>query len=361
VQPTDDEFAQKISRKEQQRIWEMAQEETTNPGIDEKRHGQFQGRAFGDRFTWTRADLDESRCFVRLTDDVEAELDRVAAAIAGREPPVEIPDAAEFDLQATGRLMSDIGDRLFTGLGFAVLDRLPVDRWGVPTARSVACLLTSMLGSIVEQKVDGTRVYDVQDKGKTLTQGVRRSITNLAQEFHTDGGWLPATPEIVVLACLQQAKQGGMSQVSSLATAHDRLLEKAPALLARLYEPMWWDRQAEHAEGEPLCSREAIFTTRGDSVDVRYYDDYVKKGHAMMEAPLDSATEEALAAFRAEIEAPEHCFDFFLSPGQMEFVNNRTIAHARTQFEASADSDEGRHLIRLWVRRTGGTALEVAP
>lgn len=337
----------------------MAPDKPTTTDMAEGGQKTFPGHPFGDRFTWTLADLDEGRCYVRLTGAVEGELDRVAAAISDRTPPVEVPDAAAFDLPAATALMAGIGDRIFGGLGFAVLDRLPVERWGVPTTRSVACMLTSMLGTIVEQKFDGTRVYDVQDKGTAMSQGVRRSITNLGQEFHTDGGWLPGTPEIVVLTCLRQAANGGMSRVSSLATAHDRLLETAPELLARLYEPLWWDRQAEHAEGDTPCSHEPIFTVRGDQIEVRYYDDYVRQGHKMMKAPLDEATQTALAALRAEIEAPEHCFDFFLSPGQMEFVNNRTIAHARTQFEATTGSpDEGRHLIRLWIRRTGGAALE---
>ncbi|MPY73076.1 MAG: hypothetical protein GEU87_02340 [Alphaproteobacteria bacterium] len=318
----------------------------------------FRGSAFGGRFAWRRADLDDDRCYAPLTGEAETELDRVAEVVAGRPLDAEMPRAQEFELEATAKLMADIGNRIFHGIGFAMLDRLPVERWGVPASRSVAWLLTSLLGPIVEQKFDGTRIYDVRDKGKKLTHGVRRSITNLEQEFHTDGGWLPGTPEIAVLACLRQAKQGGMSRVSSLATVHDQLLDKAPVLLAQLYKPLWWDRQAEHAQGEPPCSQRAIFTSDGGGIDARYYDDYVRQGHRLMDSPLDETTLAALDALKAEIEAPEHCFDFFLEPGQIEFVNNRLIAHARTRFEDTTGSDQGRHLIRLWVRRTGGTALE---
>ena len=134
------------------------------------------------------------------------------------------------------------------------------------------------------------------------------------------------------------------------------MLDKAPALLARLYEPLWWDRQAEHADGEPPCSRRPIFAAHAGGIEARYYDDYVKQGHRLMQSPLDESTLAALDALRAEIEAPEHCFDFYLRPGQIEFVNNRVIAHARTRF--ADGSGQGRHLIRLWVRRAGGTALE---
>ena len=334
---------------------------SNNSNIPVEAHSKrrsFRGSASGARFAWKRADLEDGGGYVSLTGAVEAELDRVADAVAGRGLDAGMPDAAEFDLRETARLMADIRDRIFAGIGFAVLDRLPVERWGVPETRSIAWLMTGLLGPIVEQKLGGTRIYDVQDKGKKLAHGVRRSITNLEQEFHTDGGWLFGTPEIAVLACLRQAKQGGMSRVSSLATAHDQLLEQAPDLLEQLYKPLWWDRQAEHAQGEPPCSRRPIFESRGNGIEARYYDDYVKQGHRLMRSPLDDRMLAALDALRAAIETPAHCFDFYLTPGQIEFVNNRVVAHARTRFENANGADQGRHLIRLWVRRTGGTALD---
>ena len=44
------------------------------------------------------------------------------------------------------------------------------------------------LGQVVAQKVNGARFYDVKDTGQALGYGVRRSVTNLGQPFHTDGG-----------------------------------------------------------------------------------------------------------------------------------------------------------------------------
>lgn len=315
-------------------------------------------RAFGDRFTWKQKDLDEGRCFTALTQAVTAELDAVVGSIDAEATRIETLDANAFDLPETIALMAGIKDQLFNGIGFSILDRLPVARWGVPATRCIAWMLTGMIGSIVEQKFNGLRIYDVRDTGKKLEQGVRRSITNLEQEFHTDGGWLPQTPEVISLSCLRQATQGGKSLVSSLATAHDLLREQAPELLSQLYRPLWWDRQGEHADGDIMCSHQPIFTADADGIAVRYYDDYVKQGHRMMNVPLDDRTDAALDAFRAAIEDPAHCFDLFLQPGQIEFVNNRTIAHARTRFEDTNGREEGRHLVRLWVRTKGGIALE---
>lgn len=320
--------------------------------------GEASLRPFGTRLAWKAVDLDDSLCFTDLPAAIEAELDHVAAAIDPATLSIETLDAAAFDIPATAAFMSTIKDRLLNGIGFTILDRLPVERWDVPTTRCIAWLLTGMLGRIVEQKHNGLRIYDVRDTGKTLEQGVRRSITNLEQEFHTDGGWLPEPPEIIALACLRQASKGGMSLVSSLATAHDILLDQSPELLSRLYRPLWWDRQGEHAKDEPLSSHRPIFFSRGNGIDARYYDDYVKQGHRLMDEPLDPGMQAALDAFKAAIEKPDHCFDLYLMPGQIEFVNNRAIAHARTRFEDTNGRDERRHLVRLWVRTKGGIALE---
>ncbi len=85
-----------------------------------------------------------------------------------------------------------------------------------------------MLGPVVSQKWDGSRVYDVKDSGKELGYGVRRSVTNLEQPFHTDGGWLWKTPALVGLFCLESAEEGGLSRFVSLVTAHERLRERDP-------------------------------------------------------------------------------------------------------------------------------------
>src|SRR5690606_11678142 len=177
--------------------------------------------AFAKHFAWKSADLRTDDWLVELSAAARAELDTIAGALSDHAVDIEdlVPDA--FDWPATTEMMTEVARRLRDGIGFALLDRLPVEDWGVPATRCVGWLLTSLLGPVVHQKFAGARIYDVRDMGKSLTHGVRRSITNLEQEFHTDGGWLPETPEIIGLACLRQAAQGGMSRVSSLATAHD--------------------------------------------------------------------------------------------------------------------------------------------
>ncbi len=301
-----------------------------------------------------KASLAEGR--VELTQAAREELRRLAPALAGRDGPIESLRPEDFDLEACAAAMAEVRSRIFQGVGFALLDRMPLEGWDERTGKSVAWLLIRLVGPIVNQKWQGTRLYDVRDTGTEMAHGVRRSITNLEQEFHTDGGWLVQAPEVVCLACLRPAESGGLSRVASLAAAHNRLRAEQPARLARLYRPLWWDRQAEHDPKDSPCSRHPVFAWDGARLTVRYYDDYLRNGHRLMDEPLTAADEEALDALRAAVEAPESWLEFRLEPGQIEFVNNHLLAHARTAFEDGGEA--GRHLLRLWIRREGGLALE---
>jgi alpha-ketoglutarate-dependent taurine dioxygenase len=210
------------------------------------------------------------------------------------------------------------------------------------------------MGQVVAQKRDGTRLYDVRDTGRAIVHGVRRSVTNLEQEFHTDGGWLPLPPTFIGLYCLQPAAEGGMSRCASLVTVHHALRDR-PRLLERLHQPFWWDRQAEHAPDDVTHSRAPIYWHAGGRVFARYYDDYVRKGYALAGEPLDHSGAQALDAMRESIEADENWVEFHLDRGQFLYVNNRQIAHSRTAFR---DDGARRHLTRFWNRDEGSPDLE---
>ena len=46
--------------------------------------------------------------------------------------------------------------------------------------------------------------------------------------------------------------------------------------------------------------------------------------------------------------------EFKLQPGEIYFINNYTILHARTAFDdGDAEEDQRRHLLRLWLEAPG--------
>jgi alpha-ketoglutarate-dependent taurine dioxygenase len=310
--------------------------------------------------SWTRESISPEGWLISLPADCVAELDEVAAAVRATPRPVDTLDPADFSLRACTAVMASVRAKLETDTGLAVVDRFPVERYSQAENLAIGWLLAAMLGQVVAQKANGTRLYDVKDSGQALGYGVRRSVTNLGQPFHTDGGWLWKAPAFVGLFCLESAMAGGLSRFASLVTAHHELRRRRPDLLARLYQPFHWDRQGEHAPDAPRVSRQPVFEFEGGTLASRYYEDYVRNGSKMAGEELDDESTQALVAMREIVDDPANWVEFRIEKGQLQYLNNRQFAHSRTAF-TDPGPGQGRHMLRLWNRDEGTWHLEGSP
>jgi len=309
--------------------------------------------------TWRRDTLSPRDWTVRVSTEC---LDEIARAVErmrlGADGPTEGLRPDQFALPACTRLMRDVRAKLVDGPGLAVVDRVPVRQYSKGEGRAIGWLLASLLDRVVSQKWDGTRIYDVKDSGQALGYGVRRSVTNLGQPFHTDGPWLWRPPAFVGLFCLETALAGGESRVVSLVSAHDAMRARHPRLLPRLYAPFAWDRQAEHDPADARWSRHPVFASIDGGLVARYYDDYIANGHRLAAEPLDAEGADALAALAEIVDAPEQWIEFRIEPGQLQYLNNRQLAHSRTAFRDAGQIGQVRHMLRLWNRSEGAPHLE---
>jgi alpha-ketoglutarate-dependent taurine dioxygenase len=312
------------------------------------------------RKSWTRESISPEGWLIPLPADCVAELDEVAAAVRATPRPVDTLDPAEFSLRACTAVMASVRAKLETDTGLAVVDRFPVERYSHAENLAIGWLLAAMLGQVVAQKANGTRLYDVKDSGQALGYGVRRSVTNLGQPFHTDGGWLWKAPAFVGLFCLESAMEGGLSRFASLVTAHHELRRRRPDLLARLYQPFPWDRQGEHAPDAPRVSPQPVFEFEGGTLASRYYEDYIRNGAKLAGTELDDEGAQALEAMRGIVDDPASWVEFRIEKGQLQYLNNRQFAHSRTAF-TDAGPGQGRHMLRLWNRDEGTWHLEGRP
>lgn len=281
------------------------------------------------------------------------ELEQVLRQLRRDPLPLLLLSPAHFALSACAAVMAAVGRKLRRSIGLAVIDRIPVERYSGDENRSLHWLLGSLLGRPVAQKWDGTMIYDVRDTGKALEYGVRRSVTNLELQFHTDAPWLALPPERVGLLCLNPAQEGGVSQIVSLVTVHNELRRRHPDLLPRLYRPFPWDRQAEHTPADVKVAWQPVFQAAGRDIVARYNETLIVNAEALTDTPLDHEGREALAAMRATADSPEFRVEFTIEKGQIQYLDNRSIAHSRTAFEDAEEPHLKRHLIRLWNRNEG--------
>jgi alpha-ketoglutarate-dependent taurine dioxygenase len=290
---------------------------------------------------------------VPLDPAAAEELEAAAALLADNPLPILALDPRDFALDACRALMRRAAALLAEGPGFAIIDRLPVERLGPEVATRLGWLLCRLVGRPVAQKWDGTMVYGVRDLGRPPGNGVRPDITNAEQNFHVDNSYNLCPPDHVALICLQVAKSGGVSGLVSFQAAHNAMRERHPDLLSRLYRPFIFDRQREHAPGDVMTHRAPIFEWRDGRLLGRISRFQIVNGHRLAGEPLDEEGQAALAAFDAMLEDPALRFDFHFQPGQIQIVDNRALGHKRTGFEDWPEPERKRHLVRLWLRDRG--------
>src|SRR5690606_22248654 len=188
---------------------------------------------------------------VALTPECRRELDAVVELLRRNPLPTIalVPD--DFELTACRAMMARVSDILRDGVGFVIIDRLPMDDYSVNEATTVYWLLAQMVARPVAQSWDGKLIYDVRDFGRPPGNGVRPDVTNAEQNFHTDNSYNICPPDYVALLCMQTAKEGGVSSIVSFYTVLNEMLERRPDLVDRLFAPYLFDRQKEHAPDSP--------------------------------------------------------------------------------------------------------------
>ena len=314
------------------------------------------GQALPERLLWRGDGLSDEAGRMALPADVEKELDQVVAALDRDPLPLLLLRADDFDLDASRAFMRKVKRTIDDGPGFAIVDRLPVERWSADGARAVWWLLASLVARPVAQKWDGTSIYDVTDLGRPPGNGVRPDVTNAEQNFHTDNSYNHAAPHYVGLMCLRTAMEGGVSGIVSFATAHEEMRKRHPELLPRLYQPFYFDRQREHAPDDVMTTHHPMFEDKDGRLISRLSHFQVKNGQKLAGVPLDAQGAAALQAFEAILNEPGMSARFQFQPGQMQLIDNRALGHKRTAFRDWPEPERKRLLVRLWLRDTGSRA-----
>lgn len=300
---------------------------------------------------WLAQQLHEDDWRLAMPDAAIAEIEAVLDSDA--------PITAAGSFAHTRAFLALVRARLFEGPGLVVAGRLPVAQWGDARAQRAVSVLAHLMGPPVQQTHGGVTLYAVEDRGLQPGPGVRRSLTSVAQPFHTDGPWVASPPWIVGLYCLRAAGVGGSSQCISLRALFDDLAIEAPALARRLEQGFTWHRQAEHAPHDvPVSRHPMVWRDASGRWCARLYADYVTSGHTAAGEPIDAAASQALERIAQLSAEPHRRLSFDLAAGEVLWLNNRWCAHARSAFEPSRCTTRPRLLVRVWHRLDGAVVLD---
>lgn len=216
--------------------------------------------------------------------------------------------------------------------------------------------LSSSLGTIVAQSPRGEKVEDVRDFSDSGEKDDRGYRSRGELSPHSD------PPTLIVLHCLQPAKSGGESHIVNVRSIHDRMAAINPELLAELFNglPYWLVAgQGGNPHARPSAADRPVFSVHDDTVSCVLYRPFIEMAADALGRPLTSSQVAALDLFEQCANADELTLRFSLNPGQTLILHNRTVLHARTDYEDWPEPDRRRHLLRVWIDAPG--LLPVAP
>jgi hypothetical protein len=100
---------------------------------------------------------------------------------------------------------------------------------------------------------------------------------------------------------------------------------------------------------QPVTDNLPIYGYRDGYLSCRVIRERIDSAYRKLGAPLMGLELEALD-YIAELANSERVYlDMELLPGDMQYLNNYTILHARTAFEDGDTPEQKRHLLRLWL------------
>ena len=264
---------------------------------------------------------------------------------------------SNFKLPSLGGALGDIKHELLEGRGFVLIRGVPVSNYTLEESARVYWGIGMHLGSPRSQNAKGHLLGHVRNLGDHLDPfgnpaKARIYQTRDRQLFHSDSS------DFVGLLCLQKSKSGGESRIASSIAIHDEMYQRDRILWEEMYKPFWRDRRGEVPPGKIDYYPMAVFHYYMGKLSTIYARDYIESCSRFDELPKLSGNQiAALNMFDDISENPDFQLNMTFEPGDIQFLHNHQILHARAGFEDWPEVERRRHLLRLWLCPENGRPL----
>lgn len=309
-----------------------------------------------------------TRWICELSSTDIAAIDHALEYARGARINPEQIDKNNFPLSGSKLIakLENISHELETGCGFVRISGLSIEKYSDTELRTLFMGLAAYLGTPVSQNTEGQRLRAICDEGAAAAQrygqmqadnsgGVflssrARTASTGPLRFHTD------RTDIVGLFCIRQAKSGGISKIASIGAVHNEILAQRPDLLELLYQDYYRSRLGEEKGGEQAFYALPVFGLRDGQFTSHYSRTYIEAAQLLPDVPKMSDEQWQAIDMLAQT-AEENCLEMRLQPGDMQFLNNHVIYHARTAFEDAPEQGLSRLLYRVWLCAPNNRAL----
>jgi len=297
-----------------------------------------------DPAAWTSAEIGGKAGLIRRLSPAEQHaafrfMERTSdrpAEIIGRD---EIGDPILFELGA------EVRETILLGRGAVIITGLDMDRCTLDDFKRFYWAIGIQIGTPTEQSQRRDRIGYVQKEEDNPTG--RGYLMDTELRSHTD------FHEVLSLAGVRTAEEGGESGVVSSLAIHDVIQAERPELLPALYEGFYHE-----AEGEISSEKVPVFARVDGKLSCYHHPLFAMRAAKLMGVELPPELVEANAFLNEVASRPEIRADFMLEPGEMLFWHNFTALHSRRQFRDTPEHK--RLLLRLWINVVDGRPMPQA-
>jgi alpha-ketoglutarate-dependent taurine dioxygenase len=298
--------------------------------------------------TWAGPDIQGDPSWIWHLSD--GEIDEIDAALrVAKERKAAIPFSRDdFPLPRLAVRLDEMVRNVVDGLGVVLVRGLPRANYTRAECELIYWGIAVHIGNPVSQNARGHVLGHVTDEGRDLSDPNARGYqTRNRLDFHCDQ--LPF--DIIGLFCLRTAKSGGTSYLVSAPAVHNAIRAERPDLLDVLYQPFHVDWRGDHPDGARPWYDTPMFSAAEGRLAVRvcnrsFMESVSRYGD---ELALNDVQREALDLVQEIANRPELRLTMDFREGDMQFINNHTILHAREAYEDFDDPEMKRHLLRLWI------------
>jgi hypothetical protein len=293
----------------------------------------------------------------QLNQEELRELDNAVKQYKESGKPLGDINQDTFPLPNLHPVLRGISNEIHNGHGFKVVRGIPVHTYtreeniiayaglaahvGPIRGRQDSRYKEKSADVVLAHIKDLTKDYDPHSIGAP-------AYTTEKQVFHTDAG------DIIALFALESAEEGGESYLSSSWTVYNELAATRPDLVRTLAEPWAFDTFGTPGQpgyiSRPLLHYQPATEQDPERLIIQYarrsFTGYWGLPRSSAIPPITEAQAEALDALH--FLAEKHAVALHFRPGDVQFVNNLSIFHARGAFKDSEQKQ--RHLVRLWLR-----------
>jgi len=304
--------------------------------------------------TWLGPELQErpDEWIHRLTRDEVADLERALAHARATGKPMTRLARGDFPLPVLEPVIRDWLQTLQHGRGFLNVKGVPVERHSGEDAALFHWGLGLHLGTAVSQNAAGDLLGHVRDTGADPNDtSVRLYKTRVELLFHSDGS------DLVGLMCIRQGRSGGENRLVSTTALYNEILRRRPDWVPLLYAPFHWDRNDEQAPGQPPTYELPICRYQDEKLSFFYIPWYIRKAQRHAHVPRLTPDQHALLDLIDAIAAdPAFHIVMRLEPGEINYLKNNAVLHARSEFVDWDERARRRHFLRLWLTARGDWA-----